>query len=148
MANSSKQTRFQAQYHALVSHDNSSSLSDYCLHLMRFKGYEQAASMAARKNFLDVGYNNGYGVRSYAKPVRRVVALDVSLNAINDAPSRFCNRGIDFLLYDSQRMPFDNHSFDLVTSFQVALLNFEWLTRHPRTRCSPPSRSGVPITGA
>ncbi len=119
MTDHSGNIRFQADHHPLVFSGRFSSLTDYCLHLVHLKAYEEAASLAAGKAILDLGCNNGYGSAVLGEACSQVVALDVSPSAIEDARERFGNRGIDFRLYDGRNIPFDNQSFDVVVSFQV-----------------------------
>ena len=119
MTDHSGNIRFQADHHPLVFNGRFSSLTDYCLHLVHLKAYEEAASLAAGKITLDLGCNNGYGSAILGEACSQVVALDVSQAAIEDAQERFGNRAIDFRVYDGQNIPFDNQSFDMVVSFQV-----------------------------
>jgi SAM-dependent methyltransferase len=119
MTDHSGNIRFQADHHPLVFSGRFSSLTDYCLHLMHLKAYEEAASLAAGKAILDLGCNNGYGSAVLGEVCSQVVALDVSPSAIEDARERFGNRDIDFRLYDGRNIPCDNQSFDVAVSFQV-----------------------------
>jgi SAM-dependent methyltransferase len=111
--------QFQADHHPLVFSGRFSSLTEYCLHLVHLKAYEEAASFAAGKVVLDLGCNNGYGSAVLGGACSQVVALDVSPAAIADAKERFGNRRIDFRVYDGLNIPFDGQSFDMVASFQV-----------------------------
>jgi SAM-dependent methyltransferase len=111
--------RFQAEHHPLEFSGRFSSLTDYCLHLIHLKAYEEATSLAAGKVILDLGCNNGYGSAALREICSQVAALDVSPAAIEDAQRRFAGRGIDFRLYDGRNIPFANRSFDMVVSFQV-----------------------------
>jgi ubiquinone/menaquinone biosynthesis C-methylase UbiE len=86
---------------------------------MHVKAYEEAAALANNKTVLDLGCNNGYGTVLLGKGHSKVVGLDVSARAIEDAQQRFRNYGINFLLYDGQTIPFKANSFDLIVSFQV-----------------------------
>ena len=119
MISHSSNIRFQADHHPLVFSGRFSSLTDYCLHLVHLKAYEEAASLAAGKIILDLGCNNGYGSAVLGEACSQVVALDVSSAAIADAKERFGNRRIDFRAYDGLNIPFDSQSFDIVASFQV-----------------------------
>jgi len=111
--------RFQADHHPLVFSGRFSSLTDYCLHLVHLKAYQEAALLGNGKRILDLGCNNGYGSAVLGEACSQVVAVDVSPTAIEDAQRRFGSRGIDFRVYDGQNIPFDNQSFDMVVSFQV-----------------------------
>src|SRR5262245_32985541 len=107
----------QIELHPLVRIDEFQSLEDYCLYLMHARAYEEAARFAERNVVLDLGCNNGYGTAKLADVAERVVGVDVSENAIEDARKRFPD--IEYRVVDGLRLPFDNEAFDLVVSMQV-----------------------------
>jgi SAM-dependent methyltransferase len=111
--------RLQADHHPLVFTGQFQSLEDYFLHLIHLKPYEEAAILGINKVVLDLGCNNGYGTAGLADRCAKVIGLDVSPTAIEDAQQRFGNYGIDFLVYDGRTIPFDDHYFDMILSFQV-----------------------------
>jgi SAM-dependent methyltransferase len=118
----------QADHHPLEFTGQFQSLEDYFLHLIHLKSYEEAAALAINKVVLDLGCNNGYGTAVLADRCNlcaepaggaKVIGLDVSPTAIEDAQQRFGNYGIDFLVYDGRTIPFDDQHFDIILSFQV-----------------------------
>lgn len=76
--------------------------------------------MAASLVVLDVGCNNGYGTKILSTRCQRVVGVDVSENAIESARKANANtKKIEFQVINGKTLPFDDQTFDLVTSFQV-----------------------------
>jgi SAM-dependent methyltransferase len=119
VANLSDNIRFQADHHPLEFTGQFQSLEEYCLHLIHLRAYEEAAELAINKTVLDLGCNNGYGTALLGSHCAKVIGIDVSPRAIEDAQQRFGNNGIHFLVYDGRTIPFDGHSFDMIVSFQV-----------------------------
>jgi SAM-dependent methyltransferase len=119
MTNLSDNIRVQAEHHPLEFTGRFRSLEEYCLHLIHLKAYEEAAALAINKTVLDLGCNNGYGTAVLASNCAKVIGLDVSPTAIEDAQQRFENYGINFLVFDGLTIPFDDHCFDMIVSFQV-----------------------------
>lgn len=110
---------FQATHHPLVFNGRFYSIAEYCLHLIHLKAYEEAATISLDKDVLDLGCNNGYGTALIAAAGGRAVGLDVSSMAIDDARQRFGDRVRGFYRFDGGVLPFADHSFDMVVSFQV-----------------------------
>lgn len=111
--------QFQADEHPLVFTGTFASLPEYCLHLMHQRAYEEAVALSKGKTVLDLGCNNGYGTSEIVRVSSHAVGLDISATAIADARQRFGDAGIDFRVFDGKRIPFDDHSFDVIVSFQV-----------------------------
>lgn len=109
---------FQSEQHPLVPLDYPDERA-YCLGLIHQKAYRRAAGMAAGCDVLDLGCNNGYGTRIVAESARTIVGVDVSSRAIQSARESDGPADIRFELIDGLSLPFEKHSFDLVTSFQV-----------------------------
>jgi SAM-dependent methyltransferase len=111
--------RLQAEEHPVIDDAPAASPSDHCLRLMHLKAYEEAASLAAGRDVLDVGCNSGYGTLRFVPVARRVVGVDVSPRAIEAAQASAVDGRPEFLAIDGLALPFPDASFDLVTSFQV-----------------------------
>lgn len=109
---------FQSEQHPLVAleFDNPER---YLLSLIHRKAYDRAAGIANNLRVLDLGCNNGYGTASLAERAKQVIGVDVSPVAIETARSEHAAQNIEYQLVDGERLPFDDASFDLVTSFQV-----------------------------
>jgi SAM-dependent methyltransferase len=108
----------QARAHPIERTQRWQSPEQYCLYLMHLRAYHEARALAKDLTVLDVGCNNGWGSRITAESARKVVGVDVSLNALSEAANAGCQR-LSFCLVDGQTLPFKDCSFDLVTAFQI-----------------------------
>ena len=111
--------RLQAEEHPIVNTDSFESLEEFCLSLIHRKAYEEAAALSKDRIVLDLGCNNGYGTNVIGKQCRRVIGVDVSPNAINQAKDMVKADNISFQLIDGKSLPFDDSVFDIIVSFQV-----------------------------
>ncbi|UEM24600.1 class I SAM-dependent methyltransferase (plasmid) [Skermanella mucosa] len=91
----------------------------YGLHLMHSHAYREAAALVPAGRVLDLGCNNGYGSFELSRHGHRVVGVDVSAEALDDARRRFSADNLDYRQVSGQDLPFEADSFDLITSFQV-----------------------------
>ncbi|MDQ2855421.1 MAG: methyltransferase domain-containing protein [Acidobacteriota bacterium] len=110
---------FQGHSHPLMDIDQFFSLEDYCLRLMHLKAYEEVSKRARDKTVLEIGCNTGYGTKIISGICRRIVGVDLSLNALRVASTQYAGANIDYLLIDGLKLPFADGEFDLVISFQV-----------------------------
>ncbi len=110
------QALFQSEQHPLVP-DVCATVEDHCLALIHRKAYATAASLARGLDVLDVGCNHGYGTRVISEGARSIVGVDVSPTSIAEARRRHPH--LRFEQVDGSTLPFEDASFDLVTSFQV-----------------------------
>jgi ubiquinone/menaquinone biosynthesis C-methylase UbiE len=95
------------------------SIEGYVSHLMHVKSYESAGDLCRGKDVLDWGCNTGYGMEILAKTAASVSGLDVSERAVIAARQRLGATATDIHYYKGKRCGFADHSFDVVTSFQV-----------------------------
>lgn len=109
----------QAKFHPLEFTGEFRSIEEYVIHLMHMKAYEEAAIACDSTSVLDLGCNNGWGSVLLRQRAARVVGLDVSQSALDDANRRFGNSGVEFMRYDGRAIPFEDDTFDRVVSFQV-----------------------------
>ncbi len=119
MAEPSDMLQFQAEHHPLEGTNRFESLEQYCLYLMHLKAYEEVRSLAAGKMVLDLGCNNGWGTQVIAESARRVVGVDVSPIALEEARRSTSVANIEFCGVDGERLPFTDGEFDIVVSCQV-----------------------------
>ena len=94
----------------------------HLLCLCHLFAYECAARFInERTRVLEVGFGDGYGCAYLAKklPASDFHAIDLapSLSAISSRKYPFGN--CQFLAYDGRRIPFEDHFFDIILSFQV-----------------------------
>ena len=111
--------RLQAEEHPLIDDSPPATAAEHCLRLVHLRAYDEAVAHAARCDVLDIGCNTGYGTVRFMPVARRVVGVDVSPGAIEAALQRASNGRPEFVLTSGFELPFPDHSFDLVTSFQV-----------------------------
>ncbi len=82
--------------------------------------YALAARWCANCRTLDAACGEGYGSAMLATSAASVVGVDVSAQAIAHARQRYGNLpGIGFQVADCTRLPFDDHEFDRVVSFET-----------------------------
>ncbi len=111
--------RLQAEEHPLIEDTPPATPADHCLRLVHLRAYDEAVAHAAGRDVLDVGCNTGYGTVRFLPVARRIVGVDVSPGAIDAAGRRASHGRPEFVLTSGLELPFPDHSFDLVSSFQV-----------------------------
>jgi ubiquinone/menaquinone biosynthesis C-methylase UbiE len=111
--------RIQAEKHPLVQRRGFKTVADYCNHLMYQKAYEDVAQITRGKRVLDLGCNDGFGSALLAGSGGDVVGVDVSTKSLREAAERYRTSSVRFVPVDGIHLPFQDHSFDVVTSFQV-----------------------------
>lgn len=109
---------FQSEMHPLVS-ENPRTCGEFILSLIHEKAYAHARRLARGAKVLDLGCNDGYGTFGLAAVAAEVIGLDVSRRAIMAARNLRKRDNLEFQLCDGNVLPFREHSFDLITSFQV-----------------------------
>ena len=110
---------FHADSHGLIGLELPSTVEEYVMQLMHLKAYHKVAKMAQGKTVLDLGCNTGYGTEIIHKYCNKIIGVDVSPRAIEEARKSYASEGIEFLLIDGKGLPFKSHIFDLVVCFQV-----------------------------
>ncbi|HEX2897326.1 MAG TPA: class I SAM-dependent methyltransferase [candidate division Zixibacteria bacterium] len=68
---------------------------------------------------LDLGFGEGYGTAFLADSCKEIIGVDVEPKVVDYANERYQKDNCHFLKYDGKTLPFENSTFDLVTSFQV-----------------------------
>ncbi len=83
--------------------------------------YIFAAGLAENKVILDVACGTGYGTRYLAeKGPGKVVGVDISAEAVDYARERFGkDKKASFVCANATRLPFGDHAFDLIVSFET-----------------------------
>ncbi len=97
-----------------------SSDAAYAVYMLHIATYRYALPHARDARVLDLGCGSGYGTSMLRDVARSAVGVDVSPEAVAHAGERYGRDGLSFRTIDPARpLPFDDASFDLVTSFQV-----------------------------
>jgi ubiquinone/menaquinone biosynthesis C-methylase UbiE len=93
----------------------------YWIYLEHINRYIFAASLIQNKAVLDVACGTGYGVGYLVKRgARRVVGVDISIEAINYAQDRFGGDDrVSFVCADGIKLPSVDNFFDIVISFET-----------------------------
>lgn len=80
--------------------------------------YVFALPYAENKTVLDIACGTGYGLGFLKGNARRVTGVDVDLEAARQARKE-CAENADVLLGDGLKLPFEDESFEVVTSFET-----------------------------
>lgn len=86
---------------------------------MHEQRYKLARQFVRGKTVLDAGCGVGYGANLLAEEARRVIAIDVSLPALEYARSYYAAPNLEFHQGDVQDLPLPDSSVDVVTCFEV-----------------------------
>lgn len=119
MAKQQNMLQFQADHHPLEGTNRFETLEQYCLHLMHSRASEEVRALAYGKAVLDLGCNNGWGTHVVGQVARRVVGVDVSQLALDEARRTVASANVEFRRVDGERLPFADGEFDIVASCQV-----------------------------
>jgi SAM-dependent methyltransferase len=97
-----------------------STPEQYLTYLFHSLGYRFAARYTEGREVLDYGCGSGYGCARVAAGARRVVGVDVSAEATEQARRSSAAPNLEFVAIEaSRRLPFPDGSFDVVLSLQV-----------------------------
>ena len=96
------------------------SVEQWVLFLKHKYAYEIAQSIIKEgMNVLEIGCGDGYGANMLADSGARITALDIDTPTINFARHKYKKDNLSFDTYNGKDIPFQDHSFDLILSFQV-----------------------------
>ncbi|MCA1832474.1 MAG: class I SAM-dependent methyltransferase [Actinomycetota bacterium] len=83
-------------------------------------GYEDLLRrLAPNAHVLEIGCGEGYGAARLSTKAAEVVATDVAPDAVAHARSKYLRKNLTFVTSDAKKLPFADHSFDVVCSLQV-----------------------------
>jgi len=111
--------KLQAEEHEIINDDHFSTVEEYVLHLMHQSDYTRAQQLVSSKTVLDLGCNCGYGTNLLSQSCSSITGVDVSPVAIETAKKKYQRSNLTFTVVDGITLPFEDHTFDVVTSFQV-----------------------------
>jgi ubiquinone/menaquinone biosynthesis C-methylase UbiE len=81
--------------------------------------YALAFGLAKRKRVLDVACGEGYGANLLARVASKVIGVDLDAGAIAHAKAKYRRRNLHFVQGSCAEIPCDDHSMDLVASFET-----------------------------
>lgn len=92
----------------------------YTIYAMHMASYAFAEQWCMQKKVLDLGCGSGYGTARISQLAAEVVGVDVSEEAVQFARARYSAPNLSFDPIDGDTpLPYPDHSFDVVLSFQV-----------------------------
>lgn len=92
---------------------------DYELEVEHLNRYQFAQMLVKDKKVLDAACGSGYGSALLSKTAEQVVGIDISDEAIAYAKDNYLKENISFQVASVDSLPFDNHSFEAVVSFET-----------------------------
>ena len=81
--------------------------------------YALACELAAGKTVLDIACGEGYGSAMLSGKAKKVIGIDISIEAVKHAAKRYQNSNIEFKIGNCSKIPLSNASADLVVSFET-----------------------------
>jgi SAM-dependent methyltransferase len=93
-----------------------------CIREIRYEHlhrYAFAREWVAGRRVLDAACGEGYGSALLAGAAAAVTGVDISATAIEHASGRYAGGNLDFLAADCLALPFADHTFDCVVSFET-----------------------------
>lgn len=106
----------------IVEEHRSSSPQSYLVYLFHLVTYDYVRDMVQGREVLDFGCGSGYGTARIAKDCKRIIGIDISVDVVDYARSKFQADNLHFTAItpvEQQPLPFADQSFDVVLSFQV-----------------------------
>ncbi|MBM7609065.1 GT2 family glycosyltransferase/ubiquinone/menaquinone biosynthesis C-methylase UbiE/predicted nuclease with TOPRIM domain [Lysinibacillus composti] len=85
-------------------------------HLQRYQSIQELVS---GKIVLDAACGEGYGSNYLATNAEKVVGIDIDEESIVHAQNKYLKRNLEFMAASIEKLPFEDHSFDVVVSFET-----------------------------
>jgi len=81
--------------------------------------YFLAREFSRGKDVLDIASGEGYGSAFLAQTARRVIGIDFDLGSVEHSTREYQSENLRFLQGDATKLPIENHSCDVVVSFET-----------------------------
>ena len=81
--------------------------------------YALAFGLAKRKRVLDIACGEGYGANLLARTASKVIGVDLDAGTIAHAKAKYRRRNLHFVQGSCTEIPCEDHSIDLVASFET-----------------------------
>jgi SAM-dependent methyltransferase len=92
----------------------------YLLYLRHLFAYTSVKEYLSENSaVVEIGCGEGYGTNYLSPYVKYIIGLDVDENIIHYASEKYGSENCFFTLYDGSKIPDDDHTYDVVISFQV-----------------------------
>jgi len=100
--------------------DQFENIDEYLVFLRHLFAYEYAMNhLSSKDSVLELGCGEGYGTNLLSRKCYSIVGLDVHMESLNHAVSKYESENCKFQLYNGVRIPFADESFEKVVLFQV-----------------------------
>lgn len=111
-----------------------------------YQRYQFARQLAAGKKVLDAACGEGYGSSILAEVAAQVTGLDIDENAVARAEQKYGNEKLHYQKGSIEKLPFEDHSLDVVVSFEtIEHVNEELQTRFLEEICRVLKEDGMLI---
>ncbi len=84
-----------------------------------FHRYVDISQLVHNKVVLDAACGEGYGTNILSQYASKCVGIDISEEAIDNAKNKYQSNKISFTCASIANLPFEDHSFDVVVSFET-----------------------------
>lgn len=89
------------------------------LQLEHIHRYLIACTLAQGKTVLDIASGEGYGSAMLSNTAQKVIGVDISKEAVKYASQKYSLPNLSYRQGDATQIPIENHSVDMVTSFET-----------------------------
>jgi GT2 family glycosyltransferase/2-polyprenyl-3-methyl-5-hydroxy-6-metoxy-1,4-benzoquinol methylase len=93
--------------------------ADQATELQHINRYIYVKDLIKDMIVLDVACGEGYGSNILAETARRVIGIDISDEAINQASKKYIRENLSFKVMNAEELSFDDNYFDAVVSFET-----------------------------
>lgn len=94
-------------------------LSELQIRIEHLQRYYAITELVKGKRVLDAACGEGYGASIISETAARVIGIDISSEAIDHARSTYINENLSYQVASIENLPFENHSIDIVVSFET-----------------------------
>ncbi len=81
--------------------------------------YALARQFVAGKDVLDIASGEGYGSHYLAEKAKSVIGVDIFVDAVNFAKSKYISKNLEYRNGSCAAIPLTDHSVDVVVSFET-----------------------------
>lgn len=93
--------------------------SDEELEIEHTQRYNMLNQLVENKSVLDAACGEGYGSFLLSNSAAKVIGIDIDSETINHAKKRYVKDNLDYFVTSIDHMPFPDHSFDIIVSFET-----------------------------